>query len=111
MFFKEKNFKKKKKIYIFFFSRGGGREFIRFVVYKVVKRGRQYHGCGEEYNVEKRERGSNIIFPMILRLLGRISRREAGKGPGWTFFGEKSRFKKKSGWGRISSCHELKTLT
>jgi len=30
-----------------------------------MKRGRIYHGCGEEYNVEKRERGSNIIFPII----------------------------------------------
>ena len=41
---------------------------------QVVKRGREYHGCGEEYNVEKRERGSKIIVPMILKLLGRISR-------------------------------------
>ena len=41
--------------------------------HQVVKRGREYHDCGEEYNVEKREGGSNIIFPKILRLLGRIS--------------------------------------
>ena len=34
----------------------------------------------EEYNLEKRERGSNIIFPIILRLLGRISGGGKGKG-------------------------------
>ena len=47
--------------------------FIMFVgeEYQVVKRGRKYHGCGEEYNVEKMERGNNIIFPNILRLFGR----------------------------------------
>ena len=33
---------------------------------------------GEEYNMEKRKRGSNNIFPIILRLLGRISRGEGG---------------------------------
>ena len=43
------------------------------------RRGREYHGCGEEYNVEKRERGSNIIFPIIMRQLGRISSGEKGK--------------------------------
>ena len=36
--------------------------------------------CGEEYNVEKRERGSNIIFLIILKLLGRISREAGEKG-------------------------------
>ena len=40
----------------------------------------------------KKERGSNITFPMILRLLGRISR---GKG-GTELWGSKSIFKK---WG------------
>ena len=39
-----------------------------------VLRGGGYHGCG------KRERESNIIFPMILRLFGRISNGEEGKG-------------------------------
>ena len=47
-----------------------------------MKRGRKYHGLGEEYNVEKRERGSNIIFPLILRLFRRISSGEEGKGFG-----------------------------
>ena len=34
------------------------------------------YGCREEYNVEKVKRGSNIIFPKIFMLLGRISRGE-----------------------------------
>ena len=40
---------------------------------QVVKKGSEYHGHGEEYSVEDRKRGSNIIFPIILRLLGRIT--------------------------------------
>jgi len=48
--------------------------------FQVVKRRREYHGCEEELNVEKREMGSNIIFPIILRLFGRISSGEEGKG-------------------------------
>ena len=44
--------------------------------YQVVKRGRHYNGCREKYNVEK---GGNIILPIILRLLGRISNGEEGK--------------------------------
>ena len=50
--------------------------------YQVVKGGREYHGRGEEYKVKKRERGSNIIFTIIFRLLGRIS---SGEG----IFGKK----------------------
>ena len=51
------------------------RKFFKWVgeEYQLVKRGREYHGCGEEYNVVKREKGSKIIFPITLRLLGRIS--------------------------------------
>ena len=33
-----------------------------------------------EKNIERRERESNIIFPIILRLLGRKSIEEKGKG-------------------------------
>ena len=44
-----------------------------------MKRGREYYGCGEEYNVEKREMGSYIIFSIILRLR-RISNDEKDKG-------------------------------
>ena len=47
--------------------------------YQVLKRGRKYHGCEEKYNIYKREIGSNIIFLMILRLLGRIFSGEGGK--------------------------------
>ena len=57
----------------------------------MVKRRRKYHGCGEEYNQEKRERGSNIIFPKILRLLERISSGEVGKRT--EILGKNSRFK------------------
>ena len=62
-----------------FSSRG---KFIKSVgeEYQVVKRRKNYYGCGEEYNMEKRERGSNIIFPIILWPLGRISSGEELKG-------------------------------
>ena len=46
--------------------------------YQVVKRGRKYHG--KIITWKKRERGSNFILPLILRLLGRISSGEEGKG-------------------------------
>ena len=50
-------------------------KFIKSVLeeFQIVTMGRKYLCCGEEYNVEKRKVGSNIIFPIILRLLGRIS--------------------------------------
>ena len=43
--------------------------------------GREYHGFGEAYNykMEKRERYYNIIFPIILRMLGKILSGEKGK--------------------------------
>ena len=56
------------KVNYVFHPGGGG--IIKSVgeEYHVVKRGREYHSFREEYNVEKRERGSNIIFPLIVRL-------------------------------------------
>ena len=45
-----------------------------------MKRGREYHGCGEEYNVESSVMGGNIICPIIFRLLGRISSGEIKRG-------------------------------
>ena len=57
---------------------------------------------GEEYNVEKREWGSNIIVPIMLRLLDRISSEERGL----KFLGSKSKLKK-IGVGK--SCRELYT--
>ena len=39
-------------------------KFIKSVgeEYQVGKGGREYHGCGEEYKVEKRERGATSSF-------------------------------------------------
>ena len=53
--------------------------------YEVLKEGREYHGCGEEYSVYKRE--AEIIFPIILRLFERME-----EGKGLKFWGGKSRF-------------------
>ena len=41
-----------------------------------------YHGGGEEYKVRKKKikRGSSLIFLIILRMLGRKSICEEGKG-------------------------------
>ena len=41
-----------------------------------MKRGREYLGCVEEYNVKKE---SFIMFPIQLKLLGRLSSGEKGK--------------------------------
>ena len=72
--------------------------------YQVVKRGMKYHGFGVESNVDKRERGSNIIFPIIFRLLGRISSGEENGN-----FGEENQDLKIWEWGRISCCRKLYT--
>ena len=48
---------------------------------------------------ENGEGGSNIIFPITLRLLGRTSIREDGKGPGDERFWEKIKIFKKIGGG------------
>ena len=58
-----------------------GGKFIKPVgkEYQVLKEEREYHGCGEEYIVDKRKRGSKIIFPIILRLYERISSGEEGR--------------------------------
>ena len=61
-----------------------------------MKRGRECHSCGEEYNVEIyniEAVGKNIKW---------------GKGEG--NFREESLDLKYGGWGRISSCMELYTL-
>ena len=67
--------------------------------YQVVKRVREYHGCGKENYADMRERRSNIIFSKITRLLGRKSSGERGSGDG--NFGEEIQDFKKWGWGRI----------
>ena len=85
-----------------------GREFIKSVgqEYQVVKRGKEYNDCAEEYNVELRKVGSNIIFPLKVRLLGRISSAEEGKGDVYYIWGRNQDFKQWD-WERISSCWEL----
>ena len=73
------------------FSLGGG--VIKSIEkdYQVVKREMEYHGYGEEYNVEKRKSGSNIIFSLIL--LGRIS----SEGKGTIISGKKIKMKNNGG--------------
>ena len=55
--------------YYFLFLNGGGGIKSFGEEYHLVKRGRKYHCCGEEYNVEKRN--NNIVIPLIFRLLGK----------------------------------------
>ena len=77
----------------FLSSQGCIKLIIKYVgkEYQVLKRGREYHGFGENITWKKRDRGSNVIFSSILRLLGR---RSSGKrGSGRKFWGRKSRFK------------------
>ena len=81
-----------------------GRKFICWGEYQFLKREREYHVCGKENYVEKS--WGNITFPLMLRLLGRISGGEAGKEK--EICRRKSRLKKWV-WGRISSCMELYT--
>ena len=59
-----------------------------------MKRGREYHCYGEKYNSEKRERGSNNFFHLILRLWEENQVGKKGKG---TTLSEKSRFKNRVG--------------
>ena len=63
----KKNKKKAKKVD----SKSIGKE------YQVVKKGREYHGFWEEYNVEK-GKGEAISSSIILRPVGRISFGEKG---------------------------------
>ena len=57
-----------------------------------MKRGREYHGYWEEFNVEKWERVSNINFPAYYI-------EAVGKNIKW---GKKDQDLKKWGWGKIS---------
>ena len=66
-------FKKKKKNIFPILKDDIFAEFIKSVEeeYQVVNRGEKYHGCAVVMNIYrgKRERGSNIIFTITLRLL------------------------------------------
>ena len=66
-------------------------KFIKSVweEYQVRKRGK----CGEEYNVEKRVRLSNIIFPNILRPLGISITSSGEEGKGTEIMGKKINIK------------------
>ena len=55
-------------------------------------RGSEYDVCGEEYKVGKSEIGGNIIFPVILMLVGRIS--SGGEGNETDILGKKIKIKK-----------------
>ena len=59
----------------------------------VVERGREFKGFREEYHVEKRVRGSNIICSIMFRLNGRLSSGEEGNGT--EILGKKIKFFKK----------------
>ena len=74
--------------------------------FKVVKRGREFRGVWEEYQVEQRERVSNIICSIILRLYGRLSSGEEEKGT--KIFGKKIK-SLKNGGGEEYHCRELYT--
>ena len=70
-----------------YFLPGAGGEFFKSVgeKYQVMMRGREYYGCGEEYNMEIRKKGSKIIFVPV----GKDIKRDRGR----KFSGRKSRFK------------------
>ena len=60
--------------------------------------GRAYHGCGEEYNFEKRTRGRHIILFILLRLL-KLEEYQVGKGEVDGHSGEEDQNLKKKGGG------------
>ena len=80
----------------------GGGEFIKSVgeEYKVVKRGMEYHGFEEEYNVEKGKVISSSL-PFNIDAVGKKIKWGRGEGDG--NFGEENKDHKKWGWGRKSS--------
>ena len=59
--------------------------------------------------IEKWVMWSNILFPLIFRLLGRISSEEEEKGPGIKKFGEGNQYKK-DGVGKKLSCNLKATI-
>ena len=51
----------------------GGREFIKSAgeEYQVVKRGREYYGCGEKYNVDKFGKGKQYHLSYNIEAVGK----------------------------------------
>ena len=76
--------KTKEGVYRVPYSLLGWGEFIKFVgeEYQVLKRGRDRNNMavGKNITLEKRERGSNIIFPIIFWLFGKNIKLGKGKG-------------------------------
>ena len=61
--------------------------------YQVVKRGREYHGCGEEYNVEKKRKGKQYHLSYNIWAFGKNIKWEKREGDG--NFGEENQDLKK----------------
>ena len=95
---------------VFLKCRGVWNSLIKYVgeEYQVVKRGRENIlgvACGEEYNLEKKERRSNNIFDIKAVVKNIKWGREERD---WNLGELKQDFKKWVCW-RISSCRELYT--
>ena len=61
---------------------GGGGYHVCWGRISVVKRRKENHVYGKEYNVGKRESESNIILPVILKAVGKNVKWERREGEG-----------------------------
>ena len=61
-----------------------GRKLIKLIGggYHFVKRGREYHGCGEEYNMEKKEKKKHDHLPYNIKAAGKNMKWGKGGRPG-----------------------------
>ena len=59
------------------FIKSVGEELLE---YQVVKSGRENHGCGEEYNVEKKRKGKQYHLPYTIKAVGKIIKLGRGEG-------------------------------
>ena len=71
-----------------------------------MKRGRESHGCGEEYNLKKGKREAIYLHYNILAVGLNVKR---GRGEGVEHFWEENKYLKLWRWGRISNYRELFT--
>ena len=69
-------------LYTFVMSRYREEKFIKSVVeeYQVVKRERKYHGCGEEYNVDKKRKGKQYHLSYNIKAVCKNIKWERGEG-------------------------------
>ena len=72
-----------------------------------MKRGREYHGFGGEYNAEKKEKGGNIFFFFYIKAVGK-NIKWGREGRSIENLRKKIKIKNMS-LGRISNCRELYT--